>query len=314
MVSMKNKILDPSKKFILIITVAALIFGGCSSDKSAKKDKSRDLTEDFNAELDDDLAEKINTAKRIFYSLPSPLETAMLIKTANASYDETLLNPVSNADNYNTNLEMALNLGIYSTDLSYASLFDQTQATLNYINAAKKMADGLEILDAIDKQTIERLEENINNREIIIDIISETLLNSSSFLEDRGLHATSSIILIGGWIEGLHIATNLVTEDADLESNKLVERIVDQKLSMDIVMNLLQNNQESVEIQSLLKDIQELKIIFDKISIEQSEITAVEDPKTNITTLRSESTILITREIFGELAAKVKELRTRYIS
>ncbi len=105
---------------------------------------------------------------------------------------------------------MALNLGIYSTDLSYASLFDQTQATLNYINAAKKMADGLEILDAIDEQTISRLEENINNRDVIIDIISETLLNSSSFLEDRGLQATSAVILVGGWVEGLYIATNLV--------------------------------------------------------------------------------------------------------
>ena len=112
---------------------------------------------------------------------------------------------------------MAVNLGIYSTNLSYASLFDQTQATLNYINAAKKMADGLEILDAIDEETIQRLEENINNRDIIIDIISETLLNSSSFLEDRGLQATSAIILVGGWVEGLYLATTLVPTNADIK-------------------------------------------------------------------------------------------------
>jgi hypothetical protein len=311
---MNKKALEISKNFILIFAIAALIFGGCSSDKSADKKKGSELSENFNAELDDDLVEKINTAKKIFYSLPSPLETAMLIKTANATYDESLLNPVSNADNYNTNMEMALNLGIYSTDLSYASLFDQTQATLNYINAAKKMADGLEILDAIDEQTIQRLEENINNRDIIIDIISETLLNSSSFLEDRGLQATSAIILVGGWIEGLYIATNLVPENADLSSNKLVERIVDQKLSLDIVINLLENNKESVDIQNLLEDVMVLNTIYDKIEIVQSEVTAVEDPKTNITTLKSESTIKITRDVFDELAAKVKELRTRYIS
>jgi len=34
-------------------------------------------------------------------------------------------------------------------------------------------------------------EENINNRDVIIDIISETLLNSNSFLEDKGLQNTS---------------------------------------------------------------------------------------------------------------------------
>jgi hypothetical protein len=209
---------------------------------------------------------------------------------------------------------MALNLGIYTTDLSYASLFDQTQATLSYINAAKKMADGLEILDAIDETTIRRLEENINNRDVIIDIISETLLNSGSFLEDKGLQNTSAIILVGGWVEGLHIATSLVAPGANLKTDKLVERIVDQKLSLNIVMNLLENNKENPEAQALLKDVAELKVIYDKITIEQSEITPVEDPNTNVTMLKSESTIKISKDVFDELAKKVKELRTRYIS
>lgn len=313
---MNITIMGTSKIYLFLFIFLAFMLGECASDKDKKSQGSTDseLTDGFNAELDDDLVEKINTAKRIFYSLPSPLETAMLIKNAGATYDEVLLNPVSNADKYNTNLEMALNLGIFSTDLSYASLFDQTQATLNYINAAKKMADGLEILDAIDEQTIQRLEENINNRDVIIDIISETLLNSNSFLDDRGLQSTSAIILVGGWVEGIYIAANLVQPNADLQTNKLVERIVDQKLSLNIVITLLENNQESVEIQSLLKDIMVLKGIYDKIEIEQSEVTAVEDPKTNVTTLKSNSTIKITPEIFKELTTKVSELRTRYIS
>ncbi len=313
---MNIKTLDKPVNFILLLVFLVFSLSSCKSDKDKKNKESAnsEISDDFNTELDDDLVDKINTAKRIFYSLPSPLETAMLIKSAGATYDETLLNPVSNAAKYSTNLKMALNLGIYSTDLSYASLFDQTQATLNYINAAKKMADGLEILDAIDEQTISRLEENINNRDVIIDIISETLLNSSSFLEDRGLQSTSAVILVGGWIEGLYIASNLVTPDADLKHNKLVERIVDQKLSLSIVINLLENNKESVEVQSVLKDIESLKIIFDQIKIKQSEITAVEDPKTNVTTLKSESEITITREILNNLKKQIAVIRTRYIS
>jgi len=313
---MNIKLLESGKRFILLFAILVFISGSCASDKS-KENKNADnsgLSDDFNSEMDDDLAEKINTAKRIFYSLPSPLETAMLIKSAGANYDSDLLNKVENTSKYNTNLKMALNLGIYTTDLSYASLFDQTQATLSYINAAKKMADGLEILDAIDEATIRRLEENINNRDVIIDIISETLLNSNSFLEDKGLQNTSAIILVGGWVEGLHIATSLVEKGADLKTNKLVERIVDQKLSLNIVVSLLENNKDNAEVQILLKDVAELSAIYDKIIIEQSEITPVEDPNTNVTTLKSESTIKMTQEVFDELARKVKELRTRYIS
>ncbi len=313
---MNIKLLDTGKQFMLLFVFLVFILGGCVSDKGKNTDNTdtSGLSEDFNSEMDDDLVEKINTAKRIFYSLPSPLETAMLIKNAGASYDGDLLNKVENTSKYNTNLKMALNLGIYTTDLSYASLFDQTQATLSYINAAKKMADGLEILDAIDEATIRRLEENINNRDVIIDIISETLLNSNSFLEDKGLQNTSAVILVGGWVEGLHIATSLVAPGADLKTNKLVERIVDQKLSLNIVVSLLENNKDNPEVQVLLQDVAELKAIYDKIIIEQSEITPVEDLNTNVTTLKSESTIKMTQEVFDELTRKVKELRTRYIS
>jgi len=309
---MNIKLMETGKQFIILFILLVFVFGGCKSDKGKKGDTS--LSDEFKSGVDKELSAKINTAKRVFYSLPSPLETAILLKSAGATYESDLMNPVESTSKYNTNLQMALNLGIYSTDLSYASLFDQTQATLNYINAAKKMADGLEILDAIDEQTIQRLEENINSRDIIIDIISETLLNSNSFLEDKGLQATASVVLVGGWVEGLHIAINLIKDNSDLQNNKLVERIVDQKLSLGIVFSLLEDNKESADVQSVISDMTQLKNIYDKITIEQSEITAVEDPVTNVTTLKSQSKIKITKEVFGELKKKVQEIRTRYIS
>jgi hypothetical protein len=237
----------------------------------------------------------------------------MLIKNAGAAYNEELMNPVSNSSKYITSKSKALNLGIYSTDLSYASLFDQSQATLDYIGAAKEMADGLNILDAIDEETVNQLEEQINNRDAIIDIISETLMNSSSFLKENELEGTASVVLVGGWVEGLYIATNLVDEN-DLEDNKLVERIVDQKLSLDIMVNLLESSPEDQDAQAVLEDVKELKIIFDKITINQGEVTAVEDPETNVTTLKSESSIKITNRVFTELKTKVIEIRTSYIS
>ena len=312
---MNIKLLDTGKRLLFLFSLLVIALGSCKSDQGKNVSSSNiGLSDEFKSGIDSELTEKINTAKRIFYSLPSPLETAMLLKSAGASYDADLLNPIENTSRYITNLQMALNLGIYATDLSYASLFDQTQATLSYINAAKKMADGLEILDAIDAKTIQRLEENINSREVIIDIISETLLNSNSFLEDKGLQATSSIILVGGWVEGLHIATNLVPSSADLKTDLLVERIVDQKLSLNIVISLLENNKESADVQAVIKDVVQLKEIYDKIIINRSDITAVDDSTNNVTILKSQSTIKITKEIFNELKKKVQEIRLRYIS
>jgi len=295
---------------LIAIFLAAIIFSGCATDR--KRSSGEDFGLD-STEISEDLLEDIGTAKQIFYSLPSPLETAMLLKSAGATYNEELLNPVSNASNYTTNRTMALNLGIYTTDLSFASLFDQTQTSIEYMNAAKQMADGLGILDAIDNNTIERLEENINNRDVIMDIISETIMSSSSFLTEDERPALASIVLVGGWIEGLYIATNLVG-DAPIENNKLVERIVDQKLSFEWVIKLLEDNKDHPDVIALMGDINDLKVTFDKIIIKTSKIQAVPDEESNVTILKSESTIDITLEIFRELTNKIQALRQNFIS
>jgi len=138
-------------------------------------------------------------------------------------------------------------------------------------------------------------------------------MNSSSFLKENDLEGTASVILVGGWVEGLYIATNLVDEN-ELQDNKLVERIVDQKLSLDIMVNLLESSPEDQDAMEVLEDVKALKTIFDKITINQGEVTAVEDPDTNVTTLKSESSIKITHRVFTELKTKVIEIRSSYIS
>ncbi|KPK87928.1 MAG: hypothetical protein AMS27_00820 [Bacteroides sp. SM23_62_1] len=295
---------------LIAIFLAAVMFSGCASDKQRRTDEDFGLD---STEISEDLLDDIGTAKQIFYSLPSPLETAMLLKSAGATYNEELLNPVSNTSNYTTNRTMALNLGIYTTDLSFASLFDQTQTSIDYMNAAKQMADGLGILDAIDNNTIERLEENINNRDVIMDIISETIMSSSSFLTENERPALASIVLVGGWIEGLYIATSLVG-DSPIEDNKLVERIVDQKLSFEWVLKLLEDNQDHPDVIAIMEGINDLKSTFDKITITTSKIQPVPDEESNVTILKSESTIRITPAIFNELSEKIRTLRQNFIS
>jgi hypothetical protein len=292
--------------YIFILAIS-MFLSGCKGCKTSKQDANQDI----NVEVDDQILNDINQAKKIFYSLPSPLETAMLIKTAGATYDEKLLNPISKTSDYTTNKSMALNLGIYTTDLSFASLFDQTQTSINYMQAAKKMADGLGILDAIDNKTIQRLEENVNNRDEIMNIISETFMSSSSFLKENDRTAVAAVVLVGGWVEGLYIATQLIDNNS-VKNKKLTDRILEQKLSLDIVLKLLDENKESADVASLIVVMNDLKKTFDKVSIKTSKIEAVLDNKTNVTTLQSESKITASAETFKEITEKVKTIRTDF--
>jgi outer membrane murein-binding lipoprotein Lpp len=306
------KLLYRKALYLFVVLVSVTLIVGCNSGKD-KTNESDDVVTLDSLEIDEKLIQDVKAVKEIFYSLPSPLETAMILKQAGAKYNEELLNSTDNISRYVTNKSMALNLGIYTTDLSYASLFDQTQATINYMNASKKMAEGLGILGAVDENIIERLEANINNRDVIMDIISETIMNSSSFFEENDRQALSTIVLVGGWIEGLYIATNLVGADANFNNNELISRIIDQKLTLATVLSLLDENSDNEDVQNVKTNIIELKTVFDKIEVTTSKIEPVTDEETNVTTLKSETNISMSPATYNELKDKVKVIRSNYI-
>ncbi|HMA63307.1 MAG TPA: hypothetical protein VKP78_11705 [bacterium] len=263
------------------------------------------------------LVEDVKSVKEMFYSMPSPLEVAMILKEAGSPYNPEILNSLGKASDYVTTKSMALNLGIYTTDLSYSSLYDQTQTSIDYINAAKQMAEGLGILNAIDSKTIERLEANVNNRNVILDIISETIMNSSAHFKDSEQKAISTIVLIGGWIEGLYIATNLIEDNPtqqEIDNNEMIARIADQKMALNTIKKLIEEEKNNKQLQSIGTRMEELKNIYDQITITTSRVVPVKDTATNVTTLKSETSISMNPETYKQLKQKINVIRNNFTS
>jgi hypothetical protein len=142
--------------------------------------------------------------------------------------------------------------------------------------------------------------------------VSETFLNSNSYLADNDQPALASIILVGGWMEGLYIATQLVDEK-EFNGNKLVGRIIDQKLSIEVLQNLLNSNKENPAVGVLITQIDKLKTVFDKIKIETKPIKTEIDKTTNTTILKSEVTTDMSLAIFKELTGVVAEIRGSFV-
>jgi hypothetical protein len=304
---MNKKCAISSGVLILVFLITGMLIGCKSGGRKPSKDEVTVAVPKDTAAI-----ENIKKAEKIFNALPSPLESAMLIKSSGAKFDKSLLNPVGNFKNYVTNKSMALNLGIYTCDLSFASLYEQTQLIIDYMNAAKKMADGLGILKAIDQPTLDRLEENINNSEVIMGIVSETFLNSNSYLEDNGQPAMASIVLLGGWFEGLYISTQLI-DMKDFNNSKLVGRIIDQKLSIGILINLLETSKGDASIDELITQVQKLNLVFEKVKITTSRVRPEFDKASNSTILKSEVSTNMTPEVFTELKNTVAEIRSTFV-
>lgn len=299
---MNCKLLNITKLAIFSLFAVTTLFVGCNGDGSNVEDQIEDS-------VTTDNVDEFNKAKQVIYGIPSPIETAMLMKRAGAKYNQDYLNPISNVGNYTTTKSMALNLGVYSTDLSFASMFDQSQASIKYLSTTKKLADDLGILNAIDKSIITRMETNINNRDSLMEIISETFMNSNSFLKENDRAEIAAIILAGGWIEGLYIGTQVASNTA---SNKeLIERIADQRLSLNTLLSLMGEYKEDPNIKTILPEMERLKAVFDKIQTSASKMEVVEKDGKSI--ISSKSEVKVSTEVFNEITKVASEIRSNII-
>ncbi len=295
------------KTKLLLIVIGCITLFGCNNGENTVKNKE---VKDSNPNSKDTLVTLRAKTKRVFYTLPSPLETASIIKKTGIQYNEDLLNPLSSLANYTTNKKLALNLGVYGADLSYASLFDQKQTTIKYMAAVKQLAEQLGILNAFKQSDVKKLEDNINNKEIITKIIAETFFNSDAYLKENNRPEIAVFIVVGGWIESFYLASQL-SKRSDNLNKELLERIIDLRMSLATVISLLESYQQNPDVASLQTEMFELQKIYDKLI--KTETVAVKDKKTNQTVLKTKVKQNLTPEVLNVLYEKAKKIRTNYV-
>ncbi|MCC7051152.1 MAG: hypothetical protein IT239_05170, partial [Bacteroidia bacterium] len=127
---------------ILLFTASSSIFlysCGGDSDTSEKVVESID-------------SNKTNVIKvgNALISIPSPVQTALLIKKIGANYNKSILNSPTKKASYTTAFKKAINLGVYGADLGYVTIYDQTQDALGYMGAIKNLGDELGVTNAFD--------------------------------------------------------------------------------------------------------------------------------------------------------------------
>lgn len=106
----------------LVSMAVATFLTACGGDPPAQDALNIDQAQDSTAKAD-----RMAQTKKIFFNIPSPMETAALLKKTGAQYNGKILNDVNKVDSYTAASQQALNLGVYGADLSYASVFNHTQ-------------------------------------------------------------------------------------------------------------------------------------------------------------------------------------------
>ena len=226
--------------------VVAYLFTGCTgkTPKGQDAQEKRTVTGEF-TESKDEVLKEISD-----YPLPTSFEVTRLLIEAGAGYILDLCNKTDNVTKYISLRSKALNLGIYGADLSYAATYNQTQETMQFLEASSTLIDELQISTAFNQTLVDRVEANIDNVDSLISIISDSFYDSYKYLQENNQDKISLLVLAGSWIEALYITTQ-ITMVTQGTNQKIVDIISDQKASLSKLLEVM----EPVKEDQIIKDV-----------------------------------------------------------
>ena len=134
------------KQYLLIASVGFLLFS-CGEEV-----KKSEINIDNPQEPTIDIVEKSVKIQKIFFNIPSPIETSQILQEAGATYEFSLPSNPSAVDDYQSIEEQALNMGVYGADLNYATVFDKTTEIMLYLQCARTLGNELGIEQVLMKK------------------------------------------------------------------------------------------------------------------------------------------------------------------
>ncbi|MGQ1890026.1 hypothetical protein ACT29H_06255 [Thermophagus sp. OGC60D27] len=248
------------RTLVLMFLSVAMVFPACQSgkkkDKGGKEEPTATKPRIEKEELEKDV-------KEFVYPLPTSFEVTEMLNRIGAAYILTLSNSTENVDKYLTEKKQALNLGVYGADLSYASTYNQKQQTMDFMEVSKKLIDALNISGALPADIVDQIEQNEDNKDQLVRIITNTFYDTYEYLNANGRGAVSMLVLAGSWVEALYITTNI--SENTYQNKEMVKIVMKQKASLNKLLELMNIHKDDPNVQEVIQQLSPLAKVYNMV-------------------------------------------------
>lgn len=179
-----------------------------------------------NKEVTDEVAENaVEKFAENSVNIRKPGDVADLLSLSGTRFMPELVNDPMNYEIYAKDpVQAAANIGAYMMGGLYQVAFDEKYDGYMSIAAAKQLAIGLGIGDIMEEIVLERYSEGEHPNDSIINLIRAGVSRSETMLADNDQSQLFAAMLVGNYIEKLHILfTNIFEYPIDMpEQSKVI--------------------------------------------------------------------------------------------
>lgn len=255
------KAFTKTKSVVLSLAILLiLVFSSCKN----KSEKSQNAD---NAIFDSIKQEVTLTpeSKSLLSKFPTPFEVTKMLIAAKAGYISNITNSPDNVTRYVTENSKAINLGVYSADLSYSTTYRQKDDINKFLGASGKLADELGIKGVYDQSLIDNIEKNNNNKDSLIAMVTKVFDQTNDFLSRNDRTKISVLITAGGFSEAVYLAALLGEMAGD--NTRIMAVIASQKDHYDKLLSIIEEYKDDDSVKSVYDNMLKLKPIWENYDV-----------------------------------------------
>ena len=115
-----------------------------------------------------------------------------------------------------------------------------------YLEASRRLTDEMEISTAFNLDYVERIENNLENWDSLISIISDSFYDTYNYLTINKKDKLAILVMAGSWIEGLYITTQIAITAGD--NTKFLDIITHQESSLKKLLEIIEPLKEDEDV------------------------------------------------------------------
>jgi hypothetical protein len=247
-------------------------------------------------------------------NISSPVEIAEILQKMKVPFSTGYLASSIDASRIGTSYGKALKLGMLGADLGYLNMYEKTGTSIDVLSSIKKLADGINVGQFFDFETIKRLSLNRSNLDSLFLLSNNAYNQIDQFLRDKGRGQLSALMITGVWIEGQYLATQVMKQYPD---TLLRNRIGEQKVILkDLIMLLAPYCNSSDQIKELCQFMQEFSEKYKDVRIIYTvgEPQMVEKDGALVVVQTDQSMVEMTDEQLSSIILATEKIRNKLIS
>jgi len=246
-------------------------------------------------------------------NISSPVEIANLLLKLDVPFSQNYLATSVDANKLSTNFDKAIKLGILGADLGYLNMYEKTGSSLDVLSSIRKLAEDIKVGQFFDFESIKRLSKNKSNLDSLLFISIDSYTKIDNYLRDNDRGQLSALMIIGVWIEGQYLATQVISKVPD---KMLMDRVGEQKIILnDLIFLLVPYCNHDSEYSALCKNLQEIKDKYHdvRITYTQGDPISVEKDGGLTVTQTETSVVEMSKEQLDGIIEITKNIRNRLV-